>query len=316
MPETVKRKRTIPAPDAKPHKEVCAERFVLVDETGRERAHLTAMKDETVLAMYDPRGGLRLALHAGEREAVINIFDKYAGTDKDRRGDTIELVRLGYDINIKDAEAGLHIFNSDEDERLSLRVDDRGGLALITAPNGQYASLDGDGLAIYDENNKALAEYAVPGVTSLATPSDAAAEADEDKVFAHQRLDEATQKFIQDRERFVAAVWQRLSPEENEQGWREYSELCARVFQGGRLWSPEWVWILTVVFRLIEEDMQESANESINGFPTLELLQRMVALFSGTEGFSEAEDDTGRRLAGYLTADAQPYPAQAEAQAA
>lgn len=167
MPETVKRKRTTRPPAVTTHKEIRAESFVLVDETGRERAYLSARKDETVLAMYDPRGGLRLAIHASERETVLNIFDKYAGADKDRRGDTIELIRLGYEASTHDERLpGLHIFDTDENDRLELRVDDRGGLALITAPNGQYASLDGDGLAIYDENNKALANYERSAVKS------------------------------------------------------------------------------------------------------------------------------------------------------
>lgn len=120
---------------------------------------------------------------------------------------------------------------------------------------------------------------------------------------AHKRLDEANQRYIQDRERFVAAVWQRLSPEENEQAWREYSALCAKVMAGGRLWTPEFVWILTVVFRLIEADMEESENGASNEYPSLKALAGIVEMLG--------EGDVGRRLAGYLTDEAQPFPVAA-----
>lgn len=174
MPETVKRKRTTRPPAVTTHKEIRAESFLLVDSNGAVRAHLSATKDQTVLGMFDPRGGLRLAIRVREREATVNIFDKYDGADKGRRGNFIEAIRLGYETNARgEHRPGLHVFDSEENERVSVRAVEEGGAIFVTDPEGSYSAIGDEGLTVYDADDNALAEYCAPAKESAAVEGEA-----------------------------------------------------------------------------------------------------------------------------------------------
>ena len=95
-----KSKAIKPAPVRRPappthHKEIRAESFVLVDRQGEPRAHQEVINDDTVLALLDAQGRLRLTLRGGAREATVNVFSE------DNEQAAMEAVTIGWNLGLQ-----------------------------------------------------------------------------------------------------------------------------------------------------------------------------------------------------------------------
>lgn len=86
-------------------KEIRAEKFVLVDSDGNDRARLHVVPSgDTVFSLLDQDRNLRLTLRVGDDESAVTIFQPadYLG-----KGQMLDSVMLGYS---HDYEPGLKIF--------------------------------------------------------------------------------------------------------------------------------------------------------------------------------------------------------------
>ena len=123
-------------------------------------------------------------------------------------------------------------------------------------------------------------------------------------------------------ERFHRAARGLLSAEENAAAWREFSELTAQVMRTGRLWDPDYVQALAPVFlamvaeqgeiRRIEKDLAEAVDDKAKTRKVTSVimgLSTLAAVDAKAEEFEE-DRDGARRVAGYLTCDAQPSLAE------
>jgi hypothetical protein len=135
-------------------KEMRAERFVLVDAGGRERARLHALGGEAVFTLRDAGGNLRLTMRAGEQEATLGAF---AG-----RGETTEqVISLGYEPNVVGAAApGLTICDGSGAERVRLRAGaEGGGEVMMTDAAGTSAALGAAGMTLWDAADQVIGEF-------------------------------------------------------------------------------------------------------------------------------------------------------------
>src|SRR5262249_45213723 len=106
--------------------------------------------------------------------------------------------------------------------------------------------------------------------------------------------------------------------EENEQAWREYSGLIARALKAGRLWQPLQVGMMakcilaivaemdeiervTAAFNEAGEDEEKAAKieSPFKEDPPLKVVDALADTI-------ERSRDEARRIAGYLSQDAQP----------
>lgn len=92
------------------HDEIRARGFVVVDDTGQNRAELKVIDDESVLSMHDASGLLRLTLRAGSRETTLNIFgDRKYGS---AAPEVVDLLNIGWDR--KDQTPIVRVYKHDE----------------------------------------------------------------------------------------------------------------------------------------------------------------------------------------------------------
>ncbi len=84
-------------------KEIRAEKFVLVDSDGNDRARLHVTPcGHTVLALLDQNGDLRLTLRASQDECAVTVFQLVKGLEDCQ---PLDRVIVGYS---PDYEPGLH----------------------------------------------------------------------------------------------------------------------------------------------------------------------------------------------------------------
>lgn len=123
-------------------KEIRAERFLLVDTEGNERARLEVINEDTVLALRDRRGKLRLTLRAGEREAQLAVFDEHKGKDPY----CVCVAELGYHHVIgRTAPSRLTLNDGDEATRVMLTVNSQGdGAATVYDHRNNRSILNGN----------------------------------------------------------------------------------------------------------------------------------------------------------------------------
>jgi hypothetical protein len=123
-------------------------------------------------------------------------------------------------------------------------------------------------------------------------------------------------------ERFHRAALGKLSAEEPAAAWREFSDLALQALRKGRLWDPEYVWVLAPVFlamaaeqgeiRRVEKELAEAGDDKAKIRKVTSVimsLSSLAAVDAKAEKFEE-DRDGARRVAGYLTFDAQPSPAE------
>lgn len=169
MKQTARPKQAQLAPPAPPaQKEVRAEKFVLVDSQGRERATLRTIpagdRSDTALALFDERGHLRLSLREGWQESAVTIFDQV-------HGGTEEVVRVGYRGDAKSEPApGLTVFDGIGNRRAYLKVDAEGeGQLTIRGRDGAQTGISSDGLTVWGKDDEIVTEI---GILSNAATED------------------------------------------------------------------------------------------------------------------------------------------------
>lgn len=121
-----------------------------------------------------------------------------------------------------------------------------------------------------------------------------------------------------EQERFMRAVRQEGTPEENEAAWRDFSALCDRAFRSGRLWVPELVFYLTplLVVAAAEQDECDRVKAAEDAAGDDEgLAVRIRSPMAGTPSHVvcdaladalEVKRDECRWRAGYLSEGHQP----------
>lgn len=128
-----------------PLKEIRAERIVLVDETGRQRAVLQVTSpDDTAFSLYDGKGHLRLTLRANELESTVNIFSEVENSSTDETYS--ERVIVGYqpEDGSRNINPRVSLFDRTGDE--NVRIDQGGirklyqGLTHVNDPDFQTGS--------------------------------------------------------------------------------------------------------------------------------------------------------------------------------
>ena len=114
------------------------------------------------------------------------------------------------------------------------------------------------------------------------------------------------------QERFMRAVRQEDTPEENEAAWRDFIALCARAFRSGRLWVPELVFYLTplVMAAAAEQDELDRVKAAFDAAGDDDVNARHIrSPLAGVPSFSvcdvladalEVKRDECRWRAGYL----------------
>jgi hypothetical protein len=123
-------------------------------------------------------------------------------------------------------------------------------------------------------------------------------------------------------ERFRRASLGKLSAEENAASWREFSDLAVQVMRTGRLWDPDYVEALAPVFLAIaaeqgeigriEQELDEAGDDKAKirkVRSSIMCLSTLAAVDAKAKEFEE-DRDGARRVAGYLTFDAQPSLAE------
>jgi hypothetical protein len=128
---------------------------------------------------------------------------------------------------------------------------------------------------------------------------------------------------IPDRtERFLRASRGKLSAEENEAAWREFSELTVEALRSGRLWDPDYVKTLAPAFLAIvaeQREIERAEREIAEAGDDKARLRKISSTIAGLSTLAAAcakavefeEDPEGaRRVAGYLNFDAQPTSAE------
>lgn len=130
---------------------------------------------------------------------------------------------------------------------------------------------------------------------------------------------EAVKGIPAERERFVRATKGESSAEDTLEAWLDFGTLCARVFRSGRLWEPETVAALAGPLLYAAADLDEverivAAYDAAGDYK--QLVARITSPFASTPTLEhvvkltralDADEEMGRRLAGYLPAKHQPY---------
>lgn len=120
---------------------------------------------------------------------------------------------------------------------------------------------------------------------------------------------------------FHKAANGQLGKRETIKAWREYSELCRRVFESGRLWDADYVGIVGAGLLMMDAEQKEfervqlafaaaGENEVLAKRITSPLastppLRVVDALIGALDLPKKSEREEGRRRAGYLTPEAQ-----------
>jgi hypothetical protein len=120
---------------------------------------------------------------------------------------------------------------------------------------------------------------------------------------------------------FNHAVSGKLGKRETIKAWRDYSELCRRVFESGRLWDSDHVALLAAGLLAIDDEQRELARVQLAfdvAGKSEELAARITsplastpplrvadALINALDLPKKSDREDGRRLAGYLTPDVQ-----------
>jgi hypothetical protein len=119
---------------------------------------------------------------------------------------------------------------------------------------------------------------------------------------------------------FHKAASGQLGKRETIKAWRDYSELCRRVFESGRLWDADHVALLAAGLLMIDDEQREieRAQLALNAVGESEELAaritsplistpplRIADALIGALDLPKSDREDGRRLAGYLTPDVQ-----------
>jgi hypothetical protein len=131
--------------------------------------------------------------------------------------------------------------------------------------------------------------------------------------------EQALDRLKTEQDRFMRAVRQEGTPEEDEAAWRDFSALCDRAFGSGRLWVPELVFYLTPLLTVAAAEQDEcdrvKAAEDATAGDDEGLAARIRSPMAGIPSLFVCDAladalrvprDECRRRAGYLSEEYQP----------